>query len=173
MKSSSCKRVASLSTAIFCLFLSPSNLAINIRGATKMSLQSQQVSFSSSVPPASTKWAPDSWRKLPIKQPPNYLDEAQVEEVEQKLSKAAPLVFAGEVRTLQEELAKASSGQGFLLMGGDCAEAFSEFSVNHIRDTFRVILQMALVLTYGGSMPVIKIGRMAGQFAKPRTEPDE
>jgi 3-deoxy-7-phosphoheptulonate synthase len=77
------------------------------------------------------------------------------------------------VRTLQEELAKASMGQGFLLMGGDCAEAFSEFSVNHVRDTFRVLLQMALVLTFGGSMPVIKVGRMAGQFAKPRSEPDE
>ena len=90
-----------------------------------------------------------------------------------KLSKCSPLVFAGEVRTLQEELAKASQGQSFLLMGGDCAESFNEFSVNHIRDTFRVILQMALVLTFGGSMPVIKIGRMAGQFAKPRSEPDE
>lgn len=90
-----------------------------------------------------------------------------------KLSKCSPLVFAGEVRTLQEELAKASSGQSFLLMGGDCAEAFKEFSVNHIRDTFRIILQMALVMTFGGSMPVIKVGRMAGQFAKPRSEPDE
>lgn len=90
-----------------------------------------------------------------------------------RLSKCSPLVFAGEVRTLQEELARASTGQGFLLMGGDCAEAFNEFSVNHIRDTFRVILQMALVMTFGGSMPVIKVGRMAGQFAKPRSEPDE
>ena len=91
----------------------------------------------------------------------------------QKLSKFSPLVFAGEVRTLQEDLAKASQGQAFLLMGGDCAEAFGEFNVNHIRDTFRVILQMALIMTFGGSMPVIKIGRMAGQFAKPRSEPDE
>jgi 3-deoxy-7-phosphoheptulonate synthase len=74
-------------------------------------------------------------------------------------------VFAGEVRTLQEELAKASLGQGFLLMGGDCAEAFNEFSVNHVRDTFRV--------SFGGAMPIIKVGRMAGQFAKPRSEPDE
>eukprot|EP00597_Dinobryon_sp_UTEXLB2267_P002825 CAMPEP_0170081690 /NCGR_PEP_ID=MMETSP0019_2-20121128/17486_1 /TAXON_ID=98059 /ORGANISM="Dinobryon sp., Strain UTEXLB2267" /LENGTH=475 /DNA_ID=CAMNT_0010296229 /DNA_START=120 /DNA_END=1547 /DNA_ORIENTATION=+ len=134
--------------------------------------QSQQQSVSPAFP-TNIKWTPDSWRQLPIKQPPNYPDETKVKEVEAKLSKAAPLVFAGEVRTLQEELAKASSGQGFLLMGGDCAEAFSEFSVNHVRDTFRVILQMALVLTFGGSMPVIKIGRMAGQFAKPRTEPDE
>lgn len=90
-----------------------------------------------------------------------------------KLAKCSPLVFAGEVRTLQEQLAKASMGQAFLLMGGDCAEAFSEFSVNHIRDTLRVILQMALVMTFGGAMPVIKVGRMAGQFAKPRSEPDE
>lgn len=90
-----------------------------------------------------------------------------------KLEKCSPLVFAGEVRTLQEELAKASLGQAFVLMGGDCAESFKEFSVNHIRDTFRVILQMSLVLTYGGAVPVVKIGRMAGQFAKPRSEADE
>ena len=118
-------------------------------------------------------WTPDSWKKLPIKQPPNYPDEAKLNEVVHKLEKCSPLVFAGEVRTLQEELAKASMGQGFLLMGGDCAEAFNEFSVNHVRDTLRVILQMALVMTFGGSLPVIKIGRMAGQFAKPRSDPDE
>lgn len=121
----------------------------------------------------STLWTPSSWRSVPIKQAPNYSDPAKVDDVVQRLSKCAPLVFAGEVRTLQEELAKASQGQGFLLMGGDCAESFSEFSVNHIRDTFRVILQMALILSFGGSMPVIKVGRMAGQFAKPRSEPDE
>lgn len=90
-----------------------------------------------------------------------------------KLNKCSPLVFAGEVRTLQEELAKASIGQGFVLMGGDCAEAFDEFSINHVRDTFRVLLQMALILTFGGSMPVTKLGRMAGQFAKPRSEAEE
>jgi 3-deoxy-7-phosphoheptulonate synthase len=96
-----------------------------------------------------------------------------VAQVEEKMKNYAPLVFAGEVRTLQEELAKASMGQAFLLMGGDCAEAFDEFSVNHIRDTFRVLLQMSLILTFGGAMPVVKVGRMAGQFAKPRSEPDE
>jgi 3-deoxy-7-phosphoheptulonate synthase len=85
----------------------------------------------------------------------------------------SPLVFAGEVRSLHEKLARACSGQGFLLMGGDCAEAFNEFNVDHVRDTFRVILQMALVLTFGAAMPIIKVGRMAGQFAKPRSEPDE
>ena len=118
-------------------------------------------------------WSPSSWKSFPIKQPPNYPDEAAVEEVVSKLEKCSPLVFAGEVRTLQEDLARASLGQGFLLMGGDCAEAFNEFSVNHVRDTFRVMLQMALVMTFGGAMPVIKVGRMAGQFAKPRSEPDE
>lgn len=118
-------------------------------------------------------WTPSSWKKYPIKQAPNYPKEDDVEKVCDKLKQCSPLVFAGEVRTLQEELAKASIGNGFLIMGGDCAEAFNEFSVNHIRDTFRVILQMALILTYGGGMPVIKIGRMAGQFAKPRSEPDE
>ena len=146
-------------------------------------------------PTGSTRWSPSSWRNYPIKQPPNYPNEVaffnyhcflpcmffnmslslqeKVEEVISKLQKCSPLVFAGEVRTLQEELAKASLGQGFVLMGGDCAESFKEFSVNHIRDTFRVILQMALVLAYGGAVPVVKIGRMAGQFAKPRSEPDE
>lgn len=122
---------------------------------------------------ASSTWSPESWRKYPIKQPPNYPNEAKVDEAVKKLEKCSPLVFAGEVRTLQEELAKASLGQGFLLMGGDCAEAFNEFSVNHIRDTFRVMLQMALVMTFGAAMPIVKVGRMAGQFAKPRSEPDE
>lgn len=119
------------------------------------------------------EWSPDIWKKYPVQQPPNYNDKQEFDRVVQKLEKCSPLVFAGEVRNLQEELAKASLGNGFLLMGGDCAEAFSEFSVNHIRDTFRVILQMSLILTYGGSMPVVKMGRMAGQFAKPRSEPDE
>ena len=113
--------------------------------------------------------SPATSRPPPLPLPP----QVKVDDVVDRLSKCAPLVFAGEVRTLQEELARASMGQGFLLMGGDCAEAFKEFSVNHIRDTFRVILQMALVMSFGGSMPVIKVGRMAGQFAKPRSEPDE
>jgi 3-deoxy-7-phosphoheptulonate synthase len=92
---------------------------------------------------------------------------------EAELRRSAPLVFAGEVRTLQAELGKACRGDGFVLFGGDCAESFDEFSVDHVRDTFRVILQMALVMTYGGAQPVVKIGRMAGQFAKPRSEPTE
>jgi 3-deoxy-7-phosphoheptulonate synthase len=104
---------------------------------------------------------------------PNYEDEEELEAAVNRIKKSSPLVFAGEVRSLHEQLARACQGQGFLLMGGDCAEAFKEFNVDHVRDTFRVILQMALVLTFGGAMPVIKVGRMAGQFAKPRSEPDE
>lgn len=104
---------------------------------------------------------------------PNYEDEAELDQAVETIEKCAPLVFAGEVRSLHESLARACQGQGFVLMGGDCAEAFNEFNVDHVRDTFRVILQMSLVLTFGSAMPVIKIGRMAGQFAKPRSEPDE
>lgn len=96
-----------------------------------------------------------------------------MKEAVDKLKRFSPLVFAGEVRSLHEQLAQACSGQGFLLMGGDCAEAFDEFNVDHVRDTFRIILQMALVLTFGSAMPIIKVGRMAGQFAKPRSEADE
>lgn len=141
----------------------------NLRASTT-SAAANSISQSNSSPQG---WEPSSWTKYPIKQPPNYPDAKHVDQVVSKLSKCSPLVFAGEVRTLQEDLAKASLGQGFLLMGGDCAEAFNEFSVNHVRDTLRVMLQMALVMTYGGAMPVIKVGRMAGQFAKPRSEPDE
>ena len=137
------------------------------------STQAPQTSSGFQFNTASIPWSPGSWKSFPIKQPPNYPDAVHVEKVIGKLEKYSPLVFAGEVRTLQEDLARASLGQGFLLMGGDCAEAFNEFSVNHVRDTFRVMLQMALVMTYGGTMPVIKVGRMAGQFAKPRSEPDE
>lgn len=104
---------------------------------------------------------------------PVYDDESELNSAVERLEGCSPLVFAGEVRSLQESLARACHGQGFLLMGGDCAESFDEFDVDHVRDTFRVILQMALVLTFGSAMPVIKVGRMAGQFAKPRSEPDE
>lgn len=148
----------------------PSAARVSLCVGVATDKDSTQISSSGGVP---ADWSPSSWRNYPIKQPPNYPDPAHVAEVEEKMRGFAPLVFAGEVRTLQEELAKASMGQAFLLMGGDCAEAFGEFSVNHIRDTFRVILQMSLILTFGGAMPVVKIGRMAGQFAKPRSEPDE
>lgn len=121
----------------------------------------------------SADWTPNSWSTKHVWQPPNFENEEELEAAVKKLEKCSPLVFAGEVRTLHEQLARACTGQGFLLMGGDCAEAFNEFNVDHVRDTFRVILQMALVLTFGSAMPVIKVGRMAGQFAKPRSEPDE
>jgi len=118
-------------------------------------------------------WLPSSWREKEAKQIPKYLDEDELAQVEKALSKSAPLVFAGEVRTLSDQLAEASMGNAFVLFGGDCAESFDEFSVDHVRDTFRIILQMALILTHAGSKPVVKIGRMAGQFAKPRSSPTE
>ena len=115
-------------------------------------------------------WTPDSWRKFPAAQMPNYPDAAKLKEVEDRLHQAPPLVFAGEARTLKQSLAEAAYGRAFLLQGGDCAESFSEFNATNIRDSFRVLLQMAVVLTFAASSPVIKVGRMAGQFAKPRSE---
>mmetsp|Transcript_2452 Transcript_2452/g.3859 ORF Transcript_2452/g.3859 Transcript_2452/m.3859 type:complete len:502 (-) Transcript_2452:187-1692(-) len=126
-----------------------------------------------SVETDSEEWSPKSWQKKVASQMPVYDDKEELDAAVDKLSKCSPLVFAGEVRSLHEQLARVTQGQGFLLMGGDCAEAFKEFNVDHVRDTFRVILQMALVLTFGSAMPVVKVGRMAGQFAKPRSEPDE
>jgi len=104
---------------------------------------------------------------------PDYADRAALAEVEARLAKYPPLVFAGEARRLRAQLAEAGEGRAFLLQGGDCAESFAEFSADNIRDTFRVMLQMAVVLTYGAKVPVIKVGRMAGQFAKPRSAPTE
>lgn len=104
---------------------------------------------------------------------PDYPDDAPLKAVEEQLAKYPPLVFAGEARTLKRQLAAVSRGEGFLLQGGDCAESFSEFSADNIRDTFKVLLQMAIVLTYGAKVPVVKVGRMAGQFAKPRSAPTE
>jgi len=118
-------------------------------------------------------WSPDSWRRKEAKQIPKYPDEEALKRAEYQLSRSAPLVFAGEVRNLGDQLAAASMGNAFVIFGGDCAESFDEFSTDHIRDTFRVILQMALVMTHAGGKPVVKIGRMAGQFAKPRSEPLE
>ncbi len=119
------------------------------------------------------KWSPDSWRTKPILQVPDYPDAAALSAVEDKLSKYPPLVFAGEARNLKAALGRVSQGQGFLLQGGDCAESFAEFTANNIRDTFRVLLQMAVVLTFGAALPVVKVGRMAGQFAKPRSSGTE
>ena len=119
------------------------------------------------------KWTLDSWRKLPIEQAPEYPDAEKLKEVETRLRRYPPLVFAGEARRLKTSIAKVAAGKAFLLQGGDCAESFAEFHPDNIRDTFRVILQMAVVLTFGAAMPVVKVGRMAGQFAKPRSDTTE
>jgi 3-deoxy-7-phosphoheptulonate synthase len=119
------------------------------------------------------QWKPDGWRQRPALQMPDYADSALLNGVLGKLRSFPPLVFAGEVNALRRRLAQVSEGNGFLLQGGDCAESFAEFHPNNIRDTFRVLMQMAVVLTYGGAVPVIKVGRMAGQFAKPRSSPTE
>jgi 3-deoxy-7-phosphoheptulonate synthase len=118
-------------------------------------------------------WTKADWRNKPRVQMPDYLDPEALEAVEAQLSKYPPLVFAGEARRLKAALGAASEGKAFLLQGGDCAESFAEFSADNIRDTLRVMLQMAVVLTYGAKVPVIKVGRMAGQFAKPRSAPTE
>lgn len=119
-------------------------------------------------------WTPNSWRDRPAKHiPEDYPDGAALTAVEDRLKAFPPLVFAGEVRNLKAHLAKVSTGQAFLLQGGDCAESFKEFSADNIRDTLRVLLQMAVVLTYAASKPVVKVGRLAGQFGKPRSSPVE
>ncbi len=118
-------------------------------------------------------WTPDSWKKHQALQMPEYPDKAKLQLVEDRLSKQPPLVFAGEVRALTSQLASVAEGQSFLLQGGDCAESFAEFSAVNIRDTFKVLMQMAVVLTFGASCPVVKVGRLAGQFAKPRSKVTE
>ncbi len=118
-------------------------------------------------------WTPDSWRAREARHLPTYPDAAALAAVETELGSYPPLVFAGEARDLKSNLAEVAAGKAFLLQGGDCAESFAEFHPNNIRDTFRVILQMAVVLTYASKMPVVKVGRMAGQFAKPRSAPTE
>ena len=120
-----------------------------------------------------TTWTPTTWRDKPIKQVPAYPDAKILEDVEAELAAAPPLVFGGEVRRLKARLGEVAQGNGFLLQGGDCAESFAEFSADNIRDTFRVLLQMAVALTYGAALPVVKVGRLAGQFAKPRSAPTE
>ena len=120
------------------------------------------------------RWTPSSWRTKPAKHlPTDYPDMAALDRVEQTLRAYPPLVFAGEARSLKAKLAEVSAGHAFLLQGGDCAESFKEFSADNIRDTFRVLLQMAVVLTFAGGKPVVKVGRMAGQFAKPRSSATE
>ena len=114
-------------------------------------------------------WNRDSWREFNILQQPKYPDLKELKEIEEKLKSLPPLVFAGEARSLKEELAKVCNGEAFLLQGGDCAESFTNFNANNIRDMFKVLLQMAIVLTFAGGYPVVKVGRVAGQFAKPRS----
>ena len=121
----------------------------------------------------SERWTPDSWRTRPVLQMPEYPDAKALADVEAQLATFPPLVFAGEARNLKKALARVAAGEAFLLQGGDCAESFAEHGANNIRDFFRVFLQMAVVLTYAGAVPVVKVGRIAGQFAKPRSSPTE
>jgi 3-deoxy-7-phosphoheptulonate synthase len=119
------------------------------------------------------KWTPATWRNKPIEQVPDYPDPAALAAVEARLATYPPLVFAGEARKLKAKLADVASGKAFLLQGGDCAESFAEHGADNIRDFFRVFLQMAVVLTFAATSPVVKVGRIAGQFAKPRSGPME
>src|ERR1700742_1667040 len=121
----------------------------------------------------SERWPPESWRTKPVLQVPDYPDAKALADVEAQLATFPPLVFAGEARNLKKALRRVATGEAFLLQGGDCAESFAEHGANNIRDFFRVLLQMAVVLTYAGSLPVVKVGRVAGQFAKPRSAPVE
>src|SRR5499427_7107510 len=121
----------------------------------------------------SERWTPDSWRAKTVLQVPDYPDAKALADVEAQLATFPPLVFAGEARNLKKALGRVAAGEAFLLQGGDCAESFAEHGANNLRDFFRVFLQMAVVLTYAGALPVVKVGRIAGQFAKPRSSPTE
>ncbi|MDG2312402.1 MAG: 3-deoxy-7-phosphoheptulonate synthase class II, partial [Alphaproteobacteria bacterium] len=121
----------------------------------------------------SVTWNLDSWRESEIRQVPKYGNKDHLDSVEDQLRLSPPLVFAGEARTLRDHLARVAQGEAFLLQGGDCAESFAEFRADNIRDTFKVLLQMAVALTFGAACPVVKVGRLAGQFAKPRSAPTE
>ena len=118
-------------------------------------------------------WTPATWRSKDIEQVPDYPDPAALAETEKRLASFPPLVFAGEARKLKRSLAEVAEGRGFLLQGGDCAESFAEHGADNIRDFFRAFLQMAVVLTFAASSPVVKVGRIAGQFAKPRSSNSE
>ena len=120
-----------------------------------------------------TNWKLNSWRNKPIKHQPVYADKGKIDNVLKELSTFPPLVFAGESRSLKKKLGEVSQGKAFLLQGGDCAESFLEFHPNNIRDFFKVVLQMSLILTVSSKLPVIKVGRVAGQFSKPRSAPTE
>src|SRR5271163_1491991 len=118
---------------------------------------------------ANQRWTPETWRAKPIAQSPVYRDSAALADAERHLAGYPPLVFAGEARKLKQALGKAAGGEAFLLQGGDCAESFGEHSADNIRDFFRVFLQMAVVMTFAAASPIVKVGRVAGQFAKPRS----
>src|SRR5205823_311993 len=120
-----------------------------------------------------TTWNPGSWRERPAAQQPQWPDEAALDRALKQLANVPPLVFAGEARNLMADLAEVQAGNAFLLQAGDCAESFHEFSADAIRDKLKVILQMAVALTYGSGVPTVKLGRIAGQFAKPRSAPTE
>jgi 3-deoxy-7-phosphoheptulonate synthase len=145
---------------------------VALEGCTPRPLCSEEL-FEMAAPLPADKWSPESWRQKPILQVPDYPDQAVLKDVEAKLATYPPLVFAGEARDLKKSLAAIAAGDGFLLQGGDCAESFLEHRADNIRDFFRVFLQMAVVLTYAGGQPVTKVGRIAGQFAKPRSSPME
>lgn len=117
----------------------------------------------------SSSWTVDSWKSFPAEQLPDWGDAKRLDKVHQELATYPPLVFAGEVRSLTRELSDVAQGKGFLLQGGDCAETFTDFTADHIRDKLKIILQMSAILTYGAGMRVVKVGRIAGQFAKPRS----
>ncbi len=114
-------------------------------------------------------WSPSSWRAFPIKQQPEYKDKEALKEIEQQLKNFPPLIFAGEARNLKADLAKAGRGEAFIIQGGDCAESFAAFNADTIKNLFKLILQMSVVVAYSSGKPVVKIGRLAGQFAKPRS----
>jgi len=118
-------------------------------------------------------WSPSSWREKPILQQPTYPNKEELDTVLNELKNYPPLVFAGEACSLKAQLGNVANGEAFLLQGGDCAESFSEFHADNIRDSFKVMMQMAVVMTYAGGLPVVKVGRMAGQFAKPRSSDTE
>ena len=138
-----------------------------IQGPSRTAAKAQSRSSSAA------DWTPTSWRGRPAQQMPVYPDTAVLAGAETRLRRYPPLVFAGEARRLKTALAQVAEGNAFLLQGGDCAESFADFTANNIRDTFRVLLQMAVVLTFGAGVPVVKVGRMAGQFAKPRSSDTE
>jgi 3-deoxy-7-phosphoheptulonate synthase len=155
------------------LLMVPDHDAFSVRPVRQSGAKpSASSSFVKGVP-MTEHWSPSSWRSKPILQVPSYPDQNAVAEMEGRLKSWPPLVFAGEARALRKSLGDVAQGKAFLLQGGDCAESFAEHGADNIRDFFRVFLQMAVVLTFAGSMPVVKIGRIAGQFAKPRSSDNE